>query len=199
MNLTLRTLMPAIVVGGAVLGLLAAGEVNTRMKAAPEPSWRMMARDKATNVVSYAFVDSGPSDLSPYLPWIGGGRNGNVAVFPEDPRRSRAMSLPIDFADVEADLALAEAAIRPWTSDLGNPAVRAAQIAADLRRDYTATSASGAPVGARPEADRSVAPGHRALPMLAQPIKFVEPAPLDIPIPAPVDEGAQVQAERLTS
>jgi hypothetical protein len=194
MNPTLGSLVSAIVMGGTVLGLLAAGEVNTRMKTGPEPSWRTIAREKAMNAVSYTFVDSGPSDLSPYLPWIGGTRTGNVARFPEDLGRVQPPPLPTDFHDVEADLALAEAAIRPWTRDLDSPAVRAAQIAADLRRENAASPAS---VAGRPESARIAATGARTLPVLTQPVKFVEPAPLEIP--APVYEGVRAPGDSQSS
>jgi hypothetical protein len=181
-----------------MLGLLAASDINTRMKAGPEPSWRMIAREKAVNAVSYAFVDSGPSDLSPYLPWIGTSPSGSVAMFPEDLRRTHAAA-PTDLADVEADLALAEAAIRTWAGDVDGPAMRAAEIAVDLRRDNRQAAAGATLPGARAEPDRSVGAGRQDLPLLTQPIKFVEPAPLEIPVPAPVDEAAQAADYRLSS
>jgi hypothetical protein len=196
MKLTAKALIPALVAGGTVLGLLAATEVNTRMNPGPEPAWRKIARERAMNAVSYAFVDSGPSDLSPYLPWIGTGPNGRMAPFPEDLHRARAAEFMADLPDVEAELALAEAAVARWTSEFDDApvtrtrraspsvertAARAAASAADLRAGYGEDFADpAAPVWT------SVGPARRAPRVIREPVKVVEPAVLDIPMPEPV-------------
>lgn len=186
MKLTATTLIPAILTGGAVLGLLAATEVNTRMHMAPEPEWRVAAREAATNAVSYAFVDSGPSDLSPYLPWIGTGPEGSVAMFPEDFHRAAAEPLPADFGDMAAELALAEAAIAPAAPDhpramaaVERSAARAQQTVADLR-GIDRTANDGQSGDGRP----------RVLSLRAEPIKIIEPAVVDGPMPQPMFDAA---------
>jgi hypothetical protein len=96
MEWTANRLIPAILGGGVVLGLLASTAVNTLPKAAAEPEWRLAAREIAFRPPSYAIVDQGPMDLSPRLPWIGTAADGSVAPMPEDFYRGRIIPISAD-------------------------------------------------------------------------------------------------------
>lgn len=93
MEWTANRLIPTIIAGGVVVGLLASTAVNTLPKAAPEPEWRLAAREAAFKPSGYTYVDSGPIDLSPGLPWIGTGPDGSVAPMPEDFYRGRIIPI----------------------------------------------------------------------------------------------------------
>jgi hypothetical protein len=127
MKTTANTIIPAILLGGTVLGLLSATEINTRMKAGPEPAWRVAAREAAMNAVSYSFVDSGPSDLSPSLPWVGTWRDDTTVMFPEDLHRTRDLRIYEPEPYSVPDLSAAEA--------LDVPTTRVAEVAAALPSD----------------------------------------------------------------
>ena len=96
MEWTANRLLPVIVAGGVAIGLLAATEVTTRPKAPPEPEWRIAAREAAFKPSYYSYVDHGPIDLSPSLPWIGTGPDGSVAPLPEDFYRGRIIPIRAD-------------------------------------------------------------------------------------------------------
>ncbi len=93
MEWTANRLIPAILGGGVVLGLLASTAVTTMPKAPEDPPWRLAAREAAFKPSGYTYVDSGPMDLSPYLPWIGTGPKGSVAPMPEDFYRGRVIPI----------------------------------------------------------------------------------------------------------
>lgn len=93
MEWTANRLIPAILGGGVVIGLLASTAVNTRPKGPPDPPWRLAAREAAFKPSGYTYFDSGPVDLSPNLPLIGTGPDGNVAPMPEDFYRGRVIPI----------------------------------------------------------------------------------------------------------
>lgn len=96
MEWTATRLIPTILGGGVVLGLLASTAVTTQPKGAPEPEWRLAAREVAFKPAHYAIVDQGPIDLSPHLPWIGTAPDGSVALMPEDFYRGRIIPISAD-------------------------------------------------------------------------------------------------------
>jgi hypothetical protein len=197
MILSPKTLVPAIVLGGTVLGLLAATEVNTRMKAAPEPEWRSAAREAALNAVSYAVFDSGPSDLSPHLPWIGTGPDGDVAMFPEDLHRSRAAYMPDDYPQAEAELALAQAEPGYWQEREQRRDSNSGQFSADIRLERDVVRAAET-VRALESEDMAVdrqlrfasrAPALSSARRMARIVEVVEPPAFDSPVPPPELDG----------
>jgi hypothetical protein len=137
MKTTANTIIPAILLGGTVLGLLSATEINTRMKAGPEPAWRVAAREAAMNAVSYSFVDSGPSDLSPSLPWVGTWRDDSTVMFPEDLHRTRDLRIYEPEPYSVTDLSAAEALDAPRAADLEARAAAAAKASLALERPTT--------------------------------------------------------------
>jgi hypothetical protein len=60
-----RNLMLAAIGGGTLLGTLGGLAIDTDMKPPPEPSWRHAVQRDFSTSDSYAFIDSGPQDLSP--------------------------------------------------------------------------------------------------------------------------------------
>jgi hypothetical protein len=138
MKTTANTIIPAILLGGTALGLLAATEINTRMKAGPEPEWRVAAREAAMNAVTYSFVDSGPSDLSPSLPWVGTWRDDTTVMFPEDLHRTRDLRIYEPEPYSVPDLSAAEALDVPRAADLeARAAAAAAKASLALERPAT--------------------------------------------------------------
>jgi len=172
MQLTKNILIPAIMATGVAFGMLAATEVNTQMKPAPEAPWRVAAREQALHPVSFAWLDRGPSDLSPSLPWIGTDPNGNIAPLPEDYGRNIAAEYDPDVEvadDTDAQLALAKGERDEFIA----PAIeRAAERAARTA------------VSMRSRASDPVAPEHHGARMI-----HVQPAILDEPMPMPLFAG----------
>lgn len=89
-------LLLSVVVGGIVLGAGLSHYASPHMNAAPEAEWRERYRPSYDDA-SMHYVDAGPVDASPLLPWPGAtGARYQPAVFPED-----YASVEEDYASVE--------------------------------------------------------------------------------------------------
>lgn len=70
MNDTSKLLL-TVVIGGTILGAGLSRHVSTLMNPGPESDWRDRYRSSYSDS-AVQFVDAGPIDLSPALPWPGG-------------------------------------------------------------------------------------------------------------------------------
>lgn len=152
MNDTSKLLL-TVVIGGIMLGAGLSRHISTTMIAGPDDDWRDRYRSSYSDT-SMRFIDAGPVDLNPSLPWPGGASQDAAVLSGNYAPDLAADHVEADFAEPYAEAGenvadTADARPMPTVEEAGD---RAAAIAGHLR---TSDNPIPAPDRLAPPADRS--------------------------------------------